>query len=154
MAGSDRKETDRYYRAYQRAVALSLIFAVCSGALFLADVLGYIGDGASRGGLIIGALYVTSIVALKINASGARLWGRRDPFLRLIFRDEWSWATRNRASRTALAVTLLAQLPLAIFMANVPPQPSLVGMGALTISLGLAAFFGAYLYYGRQPSDG
>ncbi len=154
MKGSDRKETDRYYSAYERVVALSLVFALCLSAYFLADVLGYIGDGAGRGGLAIGALYLAGFLALKINASGARVWGRRDPFLRAVFRDEWSWATRNRASRTALTFTLLAQLPLAIFMTKVPPAPSVLGMAALTMSLGLATFFGAYLYYGRQPSDG
>ncbi|HEU4754470.1 MAG TPA: hypothetical protein VFU47_15280 [Armatimonadota bacterium] len=154
MKGSDRTETDRYYRASRRVVALSLAFAVSLSAFFLADVLGYLDGRAGSVGLIIGAIYLASVVALKIKTSGARLWGRRDPLLRAIFRDEWSWATRNRASRTALMATLLLQVPLAIFMANVPPEPSVVGMGALTMSLGLAAFFGAYLYYGRQPGDG
>lgn len=154
MTGSDQKETDRYYRAYQRLMVLSLLFVVCAGALFLADVLGYIGDRTSRVGLTMGALYLASMLGLKMNASGARRWGRHDPFFRAIFRDEWSWAARNRASRAALTVTLWVQVPLAIFMAKVPPAPSVVGMAALTMSLGLAAFFGAYLFYGRQPSDG
>lgn len=154
MDGSDEKETDRYYRAYQRLMALSLVFVVCAGALFLADVLGYVRGRADEVGLTIGTLYLTGFLALKLNTSGARLWGRRDPFFRAIFRDEWSWATRNRASRTAFTVTLWVQLPLAIFMANVPPAPSVIGMAALTMMLGCAAFCGSYLYYGRQPSDG
>jgi len=154
VKGSDGKETERYSRGYQRLVVLSLLFAACAGALFLADVLGYTGAGTSRVGLAIGALYLASVLGLKMNASGARRWGRNDPFFRAIFRDEWSGAARNRASRAALTVTLWAQVPLAIFMAKVPPAPSVVGMAALTMSLGLAAFSGAYLYYGRQPSDG
>jgi hypothetical protein len=152
--GSDGTETDRYYRAYQRLMMLSLLFVVCAGALFLADVLGYTGERTSTIGLTIGALYLAGMLGLKMNASGGRRWGRRDPFFRAIFRDEWSWAARNRASRAALTVTLWAQVPLAIFMAKVPPSPSVVGMAALTMSLGLTAFFGAYLFYGRQPSDG
>lgn len=154
MEGSYGNETDHHYRAYQRLMVLSLLFVMSAGALFLADVLGHVGDGASRVGLTIGALYLAGILGLKMNASGSRRWGRRDPFFRTIFRDEWSWAARNRASRAALAVTLWAQVPLAIFMANVPPSPSVAGMAALTVSLGLTAFFGAYLFYGRQPSDG
>lgn len=154
MKGSDPKDTDRYYQAYQRLVVLSLLFVLCAGALFLADVLGYIGDRASGVGLTLGALYLASILGLKMRASGARRWGRHDPFFRAIFRDEWSWAARNRASRAALTVTLWVQVPLAIFMAKVPPSPSVAGMAALTMSLGLGAFFGAYLFYGRQPSDG
>jgi hypothetical protein len=154
VKGSDRKETDRYYQAYQRLVVLSLLFVACAGSLFLADILGYTGERASTVALILGALYLAGILGLKMNASGARRWGRHDPFFRAIFRDEWSGAARNRASRAALTVTLWVQVPLAIFMAKVPPAPSVVGMAALTISLGLAAFFGAYLYYGRQPSDG
>ncbi len=151
---SPMKETDRYYQAYQRLVVLSLLFVACAGALFLADVLGYVGDRSGRVGLGIGALYLASVLGLKMYASGARRWDRHDPFFRAIFRDEWSGAARNRASRAALTVTLWAQVPLAIFMAKVPPAPSVVGMAALTMSLGLAAFFGAYLFYGRQPSDG
>jgi hypothetical protein len=153
MHASDGKEMDRFYRAYQRVVALSLVFAVCLGAYFLAIVLGYLGDREDSVGLVIAALYLAGLLALKISASGARLWGRRDPFFRAIFRDEWSWATRNRASRTAFTVTLWLQLPLAALMANATPERSVTGMAALTISLGCAAFCGAYLYYGRQPSD-
>jgi hypothetical protein len=157
MRHLDPKETERYYSAYQRLIVLSLVFVVCLGGCFLALVLGYGGDRPARGGLIIGALFLVGFVAMKVNTTGGRLWGRRDPLIRTVFQDEWSRATRNRACRTAFALTMWAQVPLMWFMANVPPDPSdvgILGMAALTMTVGLAAFFGAYLYYGRQPTDG
>jgi hypothetical protein len=71
-----------------------------------------------------------------------------------IRQDEWITSSMRISSRDALLAVIFAQGPLMFFMAYVPPEPSVVGMGMMTTALGCGAFAWSYLYRTRASADG
>ena len=155
MSESERKESERYYLAYQRGAAVCLIFSIAAGAYFLAVVFGGVSGGfVLDGALLLVALFAISLLSVHLVTLRGRLWRRRDPGARLVLRDEWTRRNWNRACRTGFFVVMWAQLPLAFLMNRLAPAPSLSGMAGLSMTLGVVAFFSSYLYLGRQQVDG
>ena len=151
MSESDWKHSERYYLAYQRGAVVCLLFAVATGAYFLAAVLGTLNSREVFGGATgLVALFVTSLVAVSVVTLRGRLWRRSDPEAQLILRDEWTRRNWNRACRSGFAVVMWAQLPLAFLMERLASKPSFSGMAGLSMTLGVGAFFATYLYVGRQ----
>jgi hypothetical protein len=73
--------------------------------------------------------------------------------LRRIQQDEWFAAIRNLSRRDALLTVVFAQVPLMFFMAYVPVEPSVAGMGTMTTALGGGAFAASYLFRTRAAAD-
>jgi hypothetical protein len=67
--------------------------------------------------------------------------------------DEWMLRGMNRAKGIGMMTMIFAQLPLMFFMALVPPEPSIVGMGVMTVALGCGSWAASYLYHTRATLD-
>lgn len=157
MGEPGRVPSERYYVVYQRSMVAGLLFVVCLGAYELVKVLRPASGRPEWGdllGLVIVAAYLVLLLVMQLVTLRGRLWRARDPEVQTILRDEWTLANRSRAFQMAFWVMVWAQVPLMFFMAVVPPQPSVLGMAAMTMALGLGAFFATYLYHSRRPSDG
>jgi len=70
-----------------------------------------------------------------------------------IWSDEWTIQGLNRAKGIAMLTMVFAQVPLMFFMALVPPEPSVVGMGCMTVALGCGTWAASYLYQTRANPD-
>ena len=57
------------------------------------------------------------------------------------------------AGSNALVTVILGQVPLMFFMAYVPEEPSVVGMGTLTVALGCGAMAASFLIRSRVSGD-
>ncbi len=154
MSNPEVKDSERYYRAYQRSMVLGLLFAVCLGGYNVAELSG--GGDAGLGGLLIAAGYLALLLIVLLVTLRGRLWHARGPGERTVLNDEWVRVNRGRAFEIAFWAMIVVQVPLMLFMAVVPsrPEKGIVGMGTMTIVVGLLAFFAAFLYHSRQPSDG
>jgi len=155
---SDRevKDSERYYRTYQRGMVLGLVFVVCLAAYEVVGLFRPASAGWGVGGLLIGAAYLVLLLIVSLVTLGGRVWKARGPSERRVLDDEWIRLSRGRGFEIAFWVMILMQWPMMFFMAYVPSRPErgVVGMGSMTILLGLMAFFASALYYSRQPSDG
>lgn len=157
MGEPGRVPSERYYVVYQRSMAAGLLFVVCMSVYSVLKLLRPASGRPELGDLvgpIIAVAYFVLLLAIQVVTLRGRLWRAREVEAQTILRDEWILANRSRAYRTAFWVMLCAQVPMMFFMAYVPPAPSVLGMGEMTGMLGLGAFFAAYLYYSRRPSDG
>ena len=157
MTKREAKHSERYYLAYQRSMAVGLVFIVCLGVYYMVAVV--LGPDSGRHwpwSLLIAAAYVALLLIVELVTLGGRVWYWRRPAERTVLNDEWTRASRGRAFQTAFWVTLGVQWPMMFVMAYLPSRPErgVVGMGLMTPLIGLGTFFAAYLYYGRQPSDG
>lgn len=159
MTKREGKDSERYYRAYQRHMAVSLLFVVSLVAYNVWKIFGPVSARPPRGDLyplLIGAGYLVLLLIVHLVTLRGRLWSWRGPGERTVLFDEWTGTNRGRATQIAFWVVLGVQVPMMFVMAYVPsrPEQGVVGMGTLTFLLGLGTFLGAYLFYSRQPSDG
>lgn len=80
-------------------------------------------------------------------------WDPRSPAVRAILRDELRQSSLNRASRAALLVVLIAQVPLGLLfgmLAHVPIARATLAMANTTITLGMATFIALFLFFDRE----
>lgn len=152
MSNSEQPESERYYLTHQRIMGLGLLFAVGMTVYVLLDLFG--GPTTADGGWIIIGVYFVGIVIVRLATLQGRRLRLRDPQFQAVARDEWVSTNRGRAAQAAFMVMLFAQLPLMKLMAEVPVERAAEAMGGLSVLLGLAAFFGSYLYVSRQERDG
>jgi hypothetical protein len=73
--------------------------------------------------------------------------------MKRIQQDEWTQRGLTRSVSMALRSVIFGQVPLIFFMAYVPPEPSIVGMGCMTVALGCGVMAASYLYHTRATSD-
>jgi hypothetical protein len=73
--------------------------------------------------------------------------------MKRIQQDEWTQRGLRRSVSLALRTVIFGQVPLVFFMAYVPPEPSVIGMGLMTVALGCGVMAASYLYYTRASSD-
>ncbi len=73
--------------------------------------------------------------------------------MKRIQQDEWTQRGLTRSVSMALRSVIFGQVPLIFFMAYVPPEPSIVGMGCMTVALGCGVMAANYLYHTRATSD-
>ncbi len=151
------KDSERYYRAYQRHMAAGLVFVVC---LVAYNVWRFFEPAntalQSLYSLLIGAAFLIALLIVHLVTLRGHLWNPRGAGERTVLQDEWVGRNRGRATAIAFWVMLGAQVPMTFVMAYVPsrPEQGVVGMGTMTFLLGLGTFLAAFLYYSRQPSDG
>jgi len=155
MTEIERNEPERYHRAYQRTAVVCLLFAVAVGGFFVAVGSGALSGGSGeRAALSLVVLFAVAFVAVPWVTLRGRRWRRGDAHARLVLRDEWTRRSWNRACRAGFGALMWAQLPLAFLVERLASEPSLSLMAGLSMTLGAAAFWGTYLYVGRQPADG
>jgi hypothetical protein len=70
-----------------------------------------------------------------------------------IWSDEWTVQGMRRAHGLAMMVVIFGQVPLMFFMAYVPLEPSVAGMGGMTVALGCGAMAAGFLYHTRAGRD-
>jgi hypothetical protein len=71
-----------------------------------------------------------------------------------IMKDEWTLRGMNRALSVAFRTVIFGQVPLMFFMAYVPEEPSVAGMGVGTVAFGCATWAASFLYHTRENPDG
>ncbi len=157
MSDAEQKLSERYYVYHKRAMGLTVLMVTGMAVYNLVEVIGT--DDRTRlagltGATLILIVYIVSLLAVRLVTLGGRAWRVRDREVQAILHDEWMQTNLSRARQTAFWTMLLAQWPMMFFMAYVPPEPSVVGMGILTVMLGIGAYFASYLYFSRQRSDG
>ena len=154
MTEIEQNQPERYYRAYQRAAVVCLLFAVAVGGFFLAVGSGALSGGAGeRAALSLVVLFAAAFLAVPVVTLRGHRWRPSDPHAQRVRRDEWTRRSWNRACRVGFGAVLWAQLPLAFLLDRLASEPSLSAMAGLSMTLGLGAFWATYLYVGRQPAD-
>src|SRR5450759_136864 len=90
--------------------------------------------------------------ALRATLRGRR-WDPRSPEAKAILNDELRQTSLNRASRAALMVVLVAQLPLGLLfgmLAQLPATRTALAMAEATITLVMATLISLFLFFDRE----
>ena len=155
MSITETEQSERYYRAYQRFMAVALVFVLCLVVYNVVMVFRPASGGIPLGPFLIAAGSFALLLVIQLATLRGRLWNPRDSGARAVYADEWIRANRARAMQAAFCVMLGVQVPMSPVMAYLTPRPEqgVVGMGTMTFLLGLGSFFAAYLYYSRQRRD-
>lgn len=96
---------------------------------------------------VLAVMFVLHLIVRVRNAEEYQAERRR------IYEDEWILGSLHRSQRQALMAVIFSQVPLMFFMAYVPPEPSVVGMGMMTVWVGCAVMAGGYLFHSRERAD-
>lgn len=148
--------SERHYLFHLRRMGLGLAFSVATG---LAMMIALMRPGLRLSYLLAPALvFIVATLALNLTLRG-RAWTQPDSEEVRITRDERVRANADRSRRTALSAIYLAQVPLIPLVPYLQPDPpsvetTAVAMALLTMSLGSAAFFAAYLWRSRLDAHG
>jgi hypothetical protein len=105
----------------------------------------------ARASVVLPIAIVILVVSLRATLGGRR-WDPRTPEARAVLDDELRQASLYRASRAALIVVLIAQLPLGLLfgmVAQLPPARAALGMAEATMTLGLATAISLFLHFDR-----
>jgi uncharacterized membrane protein len=142
---------DRYLKFHRRQWTIYLMGCTAMAIGTMASVLDPADEPPSWVllpiGLFFGLMILLAVVArLRYREEFARERKR-------ILSDEWMAQGLRRATGRAFLIVMLAQAPLMFFMADVPQNPSVAGMGGMTVALGCAAMAALYLYYTRAGRD-
>jgi uncharacterized membrane protein YfcA len=146
-----RLPSERHYRHHRRQWQIHLLFCAVMAIGTVAAVL-VPGDNPGF------VLWPAGVVLILMVGAGVMMRARGgkayDAESKRIRHDEWITSSMRISSRDALLAVIFAQGPLMFFMAYVPPEPSVVGMGMMTTALGCGAFAWSYLYRTRASADG
>jgi hypothetical protein len=96
---------------------------------------------------------VVLFTALRLTLFRGQRWDPRSPEAKAILNDELRQTSLSRASRTALLVVLVAQLPLGLLfgiLADLPAMRATLAMVESTIMLGMATFIALFLFFDRE----
>lgn len=142
-------------RFSRRSMAAMLVIVPSFGAMALAMTLWP--EGAASGFMAHSAWVVPiAIVILAAALRGTlrgRPWDPRSAEAKAILNDELRQASLNRASRAALIVVLVAQLPLELLfgmLLQLSGSRTALAMAEATITLGMAAFLSFFLFFDRE----
>ena len=97
--------------------------------------------------IVFALMFAIHLIVRSRNAQEFREESRR------IRQDEWIVASLQRSQRQAFGAVIFGQAPLMFFMALVPPEPSVVGMGMMTTALGCGVMAAGYLFHSRERGD-
>jgi len=96
---------------------------------------------------------VVLFAALRFTLFKGQRWDQRSPEAQAVLNDELRQASLSRASRTALLVVLVAQLPLFLLfgvLADLPAMRATLAMVESTVMLGMATFIALFLFFDRE----
>ena len=144
--------SDRHLRFHRRQWVIYLLGCIAMAVGTIIAVL-MPGDDDARVVLIP----TFGFFGLMVVLSAIEQVRRRTEFERekeRIWTDEWMLRGLHRSLGFALRTVIFAQVPLMFFMAYVPAEPSVVGMGVMTVALGCATWAASYLHYTRASTDG
>jgi hypothetical protein len=90
---------------------------------------------------------------VRYSRRSGRRWDPPSPEAKAILNDELRQTSLNRASRAALIVVLIAQLPLGLvfgMLAQLPAARTAMAMAEATITLGMATLISLFLFFDRE----
>lgn len=139
----------------RRSMSTLLGIVLVLGAAALAMTLW--ADGAAprfmaQGSWVVPVAIVLLGVALRATLRGRR-FDSRSPEAKAILNDELRQSSLSRASRAALTVVLIAQLPLGLLfgmLAQLPAARTALAMAEATITLGMATLISLFLFFDRE----
>lgn len=153
MNNQPETRSERYLRFSQRRLLVTLIFVLAIGGGVVATAIWPTAPGLLDARRPLQLLVIVFTLWL-FRSLGDDRWDSRRPEARAIVEDEWRRSNMDRARRVAFAVVLVAQLPLGLMLASLPPARALMAMGGATITLGLATMLARFLYLDRDTADG
>jgi uncharacterized membrane protein YfcA len=144
-----RLPSERLYKHHRRQWQRYLLFCVVSA---VGSVIAILIPGESENPKVL-LMPVLSVLALMVAAHLVARWRNAAEFreeTRRIVSDEWIQGSLHRSQRQALMAVIFGQGPLMFFMAYVPPEPSVFGMGMVTVMLGCGVMAGGFLFHTRE----
>ena len=155
MSITQTEQSERYYRAYQRWMGVALVYVLSLIVYNAFKIFTPVTDGIPLAPLVITAGAFALLLVVQLATLRGHFWNLRDPGARSVAADEWLRTNRARATLAASWVMFGVQVPMTFVMAYLPPraEQGVVGMGVMTMLLGLGSFLAAYLYYSRQRRD-
>ncbi len=142
--------SERHFRYHRH---LMLLYLLLCTVMAVGTVVAVLTPGEnSEFALVPEAIVLVFMTALTLVVRGRRGKDHKRE-MRRIWQDEWLIRCQDRSRRTALLTVILIQVPLMVFMDYVPPEPSVVGMGSMTIAVGCGAFAAGYLYHSRANAN-
>ncbi len=155
MTQTSDDASEQLVRFSRRSMGTLLVIVLAFGAVTLAMTLWP--EGATSRFMARASVYIPVAIAILFAAwRGAlrgRHWDPRSREAKAILNDELRQTGLNRASRAALIVVLVAQLPLALLFGILAPMPALrtgLAMSEATITLGMATFIALFLFFDRE----
>lgn len=150
---TDVARADLFLQFSRRKMAVLLVLVLVLGAIGLALMLTPVGPtwrSIALASVIPVALAILVVAHLSVRS---RRWAPTSPEVALAMQDEWRKTNMDRASRTALAVLLVAQWPLGLvlgFFTHLPQPRGALAMATATITLGIATQLGSFLFWDRD----
>ncbi len=152
---SDDNASEHLVRFSRLGMRTMLVIVLAFGAATLA--MTFWPEGAASRFMAQGSIYIPIAIVILVAALRGTLRGRRwdprSPEARAILNDELRQTSLNRASRAALIVALVAQLPLALLFGTLTHLPAMrtgLAMAEATITLGWATFIALFLFFDRE----
>ena len=149
------EQSERYYRAYQRWMSVGLVFVLSLIVYNVFKIFTPATGGIPLAPLVITGVFFALLLVVQLATLQGHLWNPKDPGARSVAADEWIRANRARATLVAFWIMFGVQVPMTPVMAYLPPraEQGVVGMGVMTMLLGLGSVLAAYLYFSRQRRD-
>ena len=141
---------ERYLRFHRRQW---MIYLLGCTAMALGTIVAVLTPGENPEIVLVPTLgFFALMIALGlIERARRRLEFERET--QRILKDEWTRQGMHRSLSIAMRTMVFAQPALGAFMTYVPPEPSVVGMGMMTIALGCGTWAASYLYYTRATPN-
>lgn len=155
MTETANDASERLVRLSRLSMRTLLAIVLAFGAATLAMTLwpeGAVSRFMARASVYIPVATVL-LVAFWWAVLGGRPWDPRSPEAKAIVKDELRQTSLNRASRAALIVVLVAQVPLALLLGLLAPMPAMrtgLAMSESSITLGMATFIALFLIFDRE----
>lgn len=147
--------SESFVRFSRRSMGMLLAIVLFLGATTLAMTLwaeGAVSRFMARASWVVPLAIVILGLALRATLRGQR-FDPRSPVAKAILNDELRQMSLNRASRAALIVVLVAQLPLGLLfgmLAQLPAARTALAMAEATITLGMVTFISLFLFFDRE----
>ncbi|HXF24327.1 MAG TPA: hypothetical protein VN602_07390 [Gemmatimonadaceae bacterium] len=146
---------ERYLRFSHRSMVALFIITLVVGGLCLTMALRP-GDTprwmTSLVALLPTAIAIGVVTLQRTTLRGDR-WDPKSPEVQAVLQDEWRRVSMDRAIRVAFFVILIAQIPIGLLVAPLPPLRAVMAMATTTLTLGMATFLGLFLFFSRQGQD-
>ena len=149
-ASGEPDHTELLLRISRRSLLVVLALVLLIAATLIAHVLrpgSLLADWASRMPWLLPV--AIAAVFFIFNVPFRRSFRANDADVRAMLNDEFRQANLARAQRAALAVVLVAQIPLAMFLSGLNTVAAVTVMSVATITVAIATFIISFLYFDR-----